>query len=252
VHEDRRPEIFLDAMAFWDDNHGMAFGDPIDGRLVILKTHDGSRTWSAAAREQRPQTLPGEAGFAASGTCLCLQGDRVFIGLGGDHADVLSDTAATARPPRARILMSPDRGRSWQVAETPLRAGAASGIFSIAFADERHGVAVGGTYDDPADKTGNICITADGGRSWVRPASPPRGYRSCVVVVRREAWARRPRLLAIGKTGSDYSTDLGQTWKPLDNEGFYAVDCSGDGETVVAVGAEGRIGILGNPGQTLD
>ena len=57
-----------------------------------------------------PPVLPGEAAFAASGTCLVLQGaSNAWIGTGGGA--------------RARVFRSIDRGRSWQVADTPLHAG---------------------------------------------------------------------------------------------------------------------------------
>ena len=36
---------FLDAIAFWDADHGIAMGDPIDGRFTILTTDDGGTNW---------------------------------------------------------------------------------------------------------------------------------------------------------------------------------------------------------------
>src|ERR1044072_3389206 len=38
-------KAFLDAMSFWDANHGIAFGDSVDKQFYILTTADG-RTWS--------------------------------------------------------------------------------------------------------------------------------------------------------------------------------------------------------------
>src|SRR3954469_21877137 len=37
--------VFLDALAFWDDQHGIAMSDPLRGRLFILTTDDGGATW---------------------------------------------------------------------------------------------------------------------------------------------------------------------------------------------------------------
>ena len=39
------PKIFLDAMAFWDDDRGIAFSDSVDGQFVIFSTVNGGRTW---------------------------------------------------------------------------------------------------------------------------------------------------------------------------------------------------------------
>ncbi|MDG1809094.1 MAG: hypothetical protein P8I27_14470 [Pirellulaceae bacterium] len=242
VYEDTRPEIFLDAMAFWTDLEGIAFGDPIDGKVVILRTHDGGKSWTEIPRDKQPKSLAGEGGFAASGTCLCLVGEQtVLIGLGGARQ--------SNDPSAARILISRDRGSTWQATTAPLKAGAASGIFSIAFADNKQGVAVGGTYDQPEITTDNFAITADGGTTWNRPTSTPRGYRSCVFVVPSPSESAPVRYIALGKTGSDYSVDLGKTWKSLSDQGFYAASASDSGGTVIAVGSEGRIGVL--PAQDL-
>ena len=85
-----------------------------------------------------PAALPGEGAFAASGTCLVVQGDRnAWFGTGG-----------------GRVFRSTDRGRTWTVHKTPIRAGnGSSGIFSLTFWDADHGVAVGGDYKEP-DRTG--------------------------------------------------------------------------------------------------
>ena len=40
------PKAFLDAMSFWDANHGIVFGDSVDKQFYILTTADGGRTWS--------------------------------------------------------------------------------------------------------------------------------------------------------------------------------------------------------------
>jgi len=237
VYQDNRPDIFLDAMSFWDDQNGIAFGDPIDGKIVVVLTSDGGKTWAELDSAKQPMAIAGEGGFAASGTCLCIQGDKVFIGLGGARTE--------GDPPNSRILMSADRGQTWKAVETPLKSAAASGVFSIAFIDDLYGVAVGGTYDNPEDTTNHVCVTEDGGQTWTRPegAQLPRAYRSCVVV-QKDAASSGPRLIAVGKTGGDYSDDMGRTWRRLSDQGFYAVDANDSGTVLVAVGTDGTIGVL--------
>ncbi len=236
VHEDERPAAFFDAMSFWDDQNGIAFSDPVDGRLLIIRTGDGGRTWQEIPRDQQPATIAGEGGFAASGTCLCLAGDAVFIGLG--NAEVYSGEWVAAR-----MMASRDRGENWQVVQTPVRSAPASGIFSIVFVDDQHGVAVGGTYDQPQDGSANACISDDGGKSWRMPNTAPRGYRSCVAVRQSDSG---PQLIAVSRAGSDISRDFGNTWQALDDEVFYAVDFSPDGKLGIAVGPDGRIGVWRN------
>ena len=145
---------FFDEMAFWDATHGILVGDQVDGQLVVMSTEDGGKTWQ---RQKMPPALPGEGAFAASGTGITVLGpSEVWIGTGGKDA--------------ARVYHSKDGGRTWTVAATPIRAdSAAAGIFSLAFSDAMHGVAVGGDYNKANDETGNIAITADGGATWTKP-----------------------------------------------------------------------------------
>ena len=78
------PKAFYDAIAFWDERNGIAVGDPVDGRFTILRTSDGGRTWALTPEADRPRALPGDGMFAASGTCLVVQGrTNAWIGTGG-------------------------------------------------------------------------------------------------------------------------------------------------------------------------
>ena len=67
---------FYDAMDFWNNNEGIAFGDAMGGRLLILRTFDGGENWEELPFEQRPIAIDGQGGFAASGTCLRTYGDN--------------------------------------------------------------------------------------------------------------------------------------------------------------------------------
>jgi photosystem II stability/assembly factor-like uncharacterized protein len=212
---------FFDEFAFWDINRGILVGDQVEGRLVVMTTEDGGRAWQ---RQATPPSPPGEAAFAASGSGIIVRGKReVWIGTGGIGG--------------ARVLYSADRGRTWRGSQTPLRNdSASSGIFSLAFADSRRGVAVGGDYTKPADTTGNAAITTDGGRTWARPAgTPPSGFRSAVTYV-----APSKLWIAVGTSGSDVSTDGGQSWRLFDGGGYNAVSFTTRG-AVWAVGPQGRI-----------
>ena len=117
------PEAFLDAIAFWDEQNGIALGDPIKGVFQLLDTPDGGGHWKPVAAKILPPALPGEGAFAASGTCLATHGENdVWFATGGAKT--------------ARVFHSRDRGQYWEVSETPIIAGVESaGIFSIAFRD---------------------------------------------------------------------------------------------------------------------
>ncbi len=222
----RNPKTFFDALAFWDAENGIAFSDPVDGRFVVIKTTDGGKSWREVAADRMPAALPGEGAFAASGTCLIVQGkSNVWFATGG---------AA-----KARVFRSTDRGESWRVADTPIIAGKpAAGIFSLAFLDGRNGVIVGGDYQDEKAVNSNAATTTDGGQTWrLVEAARPAGYRSAVAVL---AGMKAPRLIAVGPSGSDYSLDNGMSWSPFDTTGFHALSFAPTGDGW-AVGENGLI-----------
>ena len=225
-----RVGAFFDAIQFWDAQHGIAMSDPVDGRFLVITTEDGGETWRELPAERLPRSLPGEAAFAASGTCLMVRGKS--------DAWLVSGGGATAR-----VHHTPDRGRSWTVVDTPIRAGAGSaGIFSIAFADARNGVIAGGDYQQPTQRGRNLAVTRDGGRTWTLgdSASSPAGYRSAVAYLPRD----RRRLVAVGLSGTDISQDGGRSWEQTDSTPYNSVALARAGRSTVwwAVGPKGRIG----------
>jgi photosystem II stability/assembly factor-like uncharacterized protein len=93
------PKGFYDCMAFWDRTHGIALGDPVNGKFELLATEDGAH-WVALAPEVFPPAVEGEGAFAASGTCIAVQGSsNVWFGTGGNAA---------------RVFRSRDRGKKWK------------------------------------------------------------------------------------------------------------------------------------------
>jgi photosystem II stability/assembly factor-like uncharacterized protein len=219
---------FYDCIGFWNAERGLAVSDPVRAHFPVIGTSDGGASWRALASARLPAAIPGEGAFAASGTCLVvgLPGD-VWIASGGGS--------------RARVYRSRDHGRSWHVAATPIRSGAPPrGIFSLAFAGRRHGVAVGGDYQSPGDTTANVALTDDGGATWRLPAGRPGGYRSSVAYVPGTGGRT---FVAVGTSGSDYSVDGGETWVAIDTTGFNAVALArGPGGVAGwAVGSRGRV-----------
>jgi photosystem II stability/assembly factor-like uncharacterized protein len=220
----RDPKAFLDAMAFWDERHGVAVSDSVDGRFVILKTEDGGKRWSLVPPSGLPPALPGEGAFAASGTNVAVRGsDRAWFATGA-----------------GRVLRTSDRGRSWRVSLAPLAVGSSAGIFSVAFRDDRHGVVVGGDYKKEAEALDNAAYTEDGGVTW-KPAKGLTGFRS---VVAHRPGGKAPFWIALGPKGADVSRDEGRTWSAVEAPGCHAFSFARDGRAGFCVGEDGRIARL--------
>ena len=214
------PAGFWDCMSFFDRRRGLIMGDPVGGKFQILSTSDGGRSWTVVPSSGMPPALPGEFGFAASGTCIETAGGRdAWFGTGGDVV--------------SRVFHSGDRGVTWSVVSTPVASAPAGGIFSLAFADPLHGIIVGGDFLDPTNAPDGAAYTTDGGATWT-PADGPGEYRS------GSAWVPRlPRTaVAVGPTGSDATTDGGRSWRRFDTRSFDSVECVQTG-ACWASGAQG-------------
>ena len=220
------PKAFFDAMAFWDARHGVAFSDSVDGRFVVIVTADGGGTWTRVAPDALPPALSNEGAFAGSGTNIAVgRGGRAWIGTGAAE--------------RSRMLVTSDRGAHWRVADTPVASSGSSGIFSVAFRDPRHGLAVGGDYRKEREAIDNAAASADGGLTWKKIAGLG-GFRSVVAFVPHTAssW------IAVGPQGADWSDDDGRTWTAIAGGGYHAFAFSPTGRMGWGVGEGGRIGRL--------
>ncbi|MFC5547802.1 WD40/YVTN/BNR-like repeat-containing protein [Massilia aerilata] len=192
-------EGFWDAMAFWDKDNGILFGDPVKGSFQVYTTGDGGASWREVAAKGL-EAMPNEGAFAASGTCLSVAGaSDAWIATGG---------SATSR-----VFHSADRGKTWRAASTPIPAGAAArGVFSVAFLNAKEGFAAGGDYKETRMAGVNGAATSDGGATWTPVSIQPAGYMSVVAPV-----PGAPRaLVAAGLAGSGYSLDAGKSWIELD------------------------------------
>lgn len=213
------PEIFLDAMAFWDADRGVAISDSAGGAFVILITTDGGHAWTRVPADRLPDPMPGEGAFAASGTNVAVMGpSHVWIGTGA-----------------SRVLHSADGGRSWSIAATPLPTGESAGIFSVAFRDADHGVVVGGDYRKETDAVDNAAITSDGGATWTLSARGLSGYRSVV------AWVSNASFVAAGPSGVDWSSDEGRAWTPAAGNGLDTLSIARGTRTGWGAGDRGRL-----------
>lgn len=195
------PKAFYDAMTFWDANHGLVIGDSIEEQFCILITTNGGRDWTRVPTKSLPPALPNEGAFAASGSNIAM--------FGKTHAWIGTGAAA-----KARVLRTTNGGRSWSISDTPLKSNQSTGIFSIAFRDKKHGVIVGGDYTKESEAVDNIAITTDGGTSWTL-TNGLSGYRSSVSYIPGTRW-----LVAVGPSGTDYSSDDGRTWTAVTGPGF--------------------------------
>ncbi|HYE56098.1 MAG TPA: oxidoreductase [Chitinophagaceae bacterium] len=225
VYENKTPGMFLDAMEFWNEQSGIVLGDPINGKFFIARTFDEGNTWTEIAEKNLPAADSGEACFAASGTNIrALDRDEACFVSGGK---------------RSRLF--------WKGSpiELPIIQGTEStGANSVAVRDRKklkgslHFVVVGGDFSADSSIIKNCFITSNGGKTWKAPATPPRGYRSCVEYITNK------KLITCGTSGVDVSADGGMNWQFITKQGFHVCRKAKEGNAVFLAGGGGRVAKL--------
>ncbi|MCW3124227.1 MAG: oxidoreductase [Flavipsychrobacter sp.] len=226
VYQNNDSAAFFDGIGFWNEKKGIIYGDPIKGKLLLLQTTDGGEHWQELPGKSRPALTEGEASFAASGTSIRLSGkSHIVIATGGKVS---------------RLLISGDKGISWQLVQTPILQGASTtGIFSVAYRNNKTAIIAGGDYKQDTLKEDHIFYTKDGGKTWTAPKSPTRGYRECVEYLDEKT------VIATGPAGTDISFDAGATWQALsDEKQFHTVRKSRKGNLIIMTGGGGKIAVV--------
>lgn len=223
VFIDRRPGMFLDAMEFWNEESGIVVGDPIQGRFFVARTFDNGFNWRPIAEDKLPVAGSGEACFAASGTNVrALDRDEACFITGGSRSRLFWKGT-----PKAIPLI---QGKETQ--------GANSIAVWFRKVKKPHIAIVGGDFAQETSREKNCVVSKDGGETWIVPANPPHGYRSCVEYVSEE------KLVTCGITGVDVSYDEGINWNYISSTGFHVCRKAKKGKTVFLAGANGRIAKL--------
>lgn len=214
---------FFDAIAFSDRLNGYVLGDPIDGKFVLMETRDGGETWDMFRK--RPIASRDEAAFAASGTCLRVDKNKMYIVTGGS---------------RSRLIEYSASSNLWDYSSLPIVSGKSSqGAFSLAWsANGSSRVFVGGDYANDK-KTDSVASYLTNHSNLIKPATQgPTGFQSCVEYISGETF------LSTGTPGSNLTTDGGKTWTKIDDTGYNVCRKNRHGKLVILAGNGGKIGIF--------
>jgi len=219
VYNNDKKGMFLDAMSFLDDRIGMVIGDPVEGHLFFAVTPDKGDTWREMNTGVDAVPDSGEACFASSGTNIrLLPPHRVLFITGGK---------------RSRI------SHLDELVDLPIIQGTGStGANSFAVQDDNDLIVVGGDFARDTAREKNCVISHDQGRTWIAPATPPHGYRSCVEYIGRD------KLITCGTSGVDISTDGGMNWQLIDPGSYHVCLKAKKGKAVFLAGGGGRVAKL--------
>ena len=218
-------EGFLNSIAFWNDEEGLAYGDAFDETPYVLKTADGGKTWERIESSSLPPANEGEGGFASSGSCIDVaEGGKAWIGTGAGGS--------------ARVIKTSNYGESWEAYDAPLVKGDFAGITSIHFRNAENGMIAGGDLTDTDGYTENVAFSTDAGETWKLANTPNTVgafYGSDFINLQK-----RDIALVCGPNGADLSLDGGNTWTTILEDNLWVTDLDPSGLGWVA-GREGKI-----------
>jgi photosystem II stability/assembly factor-like uncharacterized protein len=215
VFVDHRKEMFLDAMDFIDDTHGMLLGDPMDSIFFLRKTNDGGETWQEFESTLSYRAIEGEACFASSGSNLRMLTRDSFYFVSGGTVARLHGMDTTIHLP---IL----QGKS------------STGANAIDYhpATKRWFI-VGGDFSDKDKADSTMLYSIDGGKTW--QFSFVSGYRSSIQC------ANASELICCGLNGVDYSSNAGLTWINISKQSFHVCKKAKQGKVIFLAGGKGYI-----------
>ena len=199
VYQENNEKVFYDSMQFWNNQEGIAIGDPTEDCFSIITTRDGGDSWQKMTCDKLPKFAEGEAFFAASNSNIVIKGSKTFIVSGGK---------------KSRLYESKDQGFTWKVSDTPIIQGETmTGIFSADFYNEKIGFAVGGNFEKQSNNAANKIFTFDGGETWkIAAQNQSFGYASCVQFIPN---TKGKQLITSGTSGVFYSEDQGSNWEKI-------------------------------------
>ncbi|MFK8011964.1 MAG: WD40/YVTN/BNR-like repeat-containing protein [Marinicellaceae bacterium] len=212
---------FFDSIDFWNDNHGLLLGDPVDGYYVVKITQDGGKTWNRVGSKNLPIMLEKEVAFAASGNTLIVgKKGKAWFTTGGFSASLMS---------------SYDYGQSWQRQSLPLYDKTqTAGGYSIALNNLDELFVIGGDYQKRDGQYNNAVKLKKTG-DWINLESHNRGLRTAMSCVKQTC-------VMTGKLSSDISYDNGLSWQRFHSQGFYTL--ASEGNLMIAAGTAGKVSVI--------
>ena len=186
---------FLDDLAQDENGNIYCLGDPTteDRTLFLLKSADKGKTWSRIY--EFVNFGEDEFFFAASGSCMLINKDTIYLAVGGNKSYVMR-------------LLNDHPGIILEDSKIP--AGESSGINAMIMSEGTI-YTVGGDYGIPGDSS--ITFHKLG---WDEISSKTGGYQSTIS-------KDKDLLVCSGRNGTYYSKDDGKSWVKFLDEEFYKV-----------------------------
>lgn len=230
VYRSRQKGIFLDAFDFYGQR-GYCVGDPINGKFWLLQSTNAGNSWQLLTDNNRPDALPGEACFAASGSNLLLVPDT------SEGPAIMFVTGGSA----SRMHLLTPMGK--KALDLPLQKGkATTGANSMAYSANGLLIA-GGDFNEPARADSTVMMFTFNGTKPTMAKGV--AYKSCIATNPEQT------LVACGILGVWMAQYKGsdqvvawENWRSIISTPLHVVQCATQTNVAFAAGPKGRIGKL--------
>jgi photosystem II stability/assembly factor-like uncharacterized protein len=195
------PTSYVDLVHFWDEQNGIAVGDPTPGPghpepyFEIYRTEDGGQNWSRVPADNIPAPVTDEYGSSGFYTAT---GNTIWFW-----------TIEFVNFSIIRLFRSNDRGLHWEAFDV-------AGMRQVSFADSLNAIYA----ERGANNQIQFRRSVDGGATWtLLNGSPGDEFLSSIAYVPQSlvmVAAQRANNLA-APFYTRISQDLGQTWMEIGN-----------------------------------
>jgi hypothetical protein len=233
VYENVDTSMFLDAIAFRNENEGAVIGDPINDTLFLLQTNDKGTNWERVKGDYwKSKVIKGEAFFASSNSNLAFLDNKIAFVSGGIKSRLWIGGEAMDIP----IIQGLNSTGANTMAISP---------------NKNHIVIAGGDFNNPNEMNNNF-VKLDRFKNpntnnkhlseikyfWKLNKSVKNihGYKSSLVCLNNK-W-----MLATGTSGVEISRNKGKNWEKISNESFHVVQVQPNRKAAFFAGSGGRIG----------
>jgi len=190
---------FANTIHFFDQDNGVAMGDPVDGYFEIYTTTNGGVNWVRVPSNNIPAPLSGETGLV--------------------NLHAYYNNSYWFSTNNQRIFRSTDLGYTWTCSQRPIGAY----VPSLAFRDELHGLS-----DAIIGSSFNIYRTSDGGNTWINYPEPNWIY-AYPTINYIPGTQSTFTINSISYSGNElkamvlFTNDDGMTWHRMDDWGPFSV-----------------------------
>lgn len=177
---------FANTIHFWDDNNGVAMGDPTGTLFEIYTTTNGGSNWTKLTATSVAPAISGEFGYVHLKE---VAGDNIWFG-----------TSA------GRVFKSANKGLTWTVVSTPISDfGSTTSSGKIALKDANTAWIL--------SDLGTVYSTTNGGTNWTTLPTTLTQTSDITYVP-----GTTSTLIAVGNgTGSSVSFNGGTTWTTIES-----------------------------------